>query len=153
MSEMKEKAITEKNAEETAGSAYAMWCGEQTRRKKEEIAAGNQKIEELNAAIEEAAAEIRRLTERIAELDEDIGRWKQDQAASAAVREKENIDFKATVLDYTESLAAVTAAIATLKKQSGATAQAAALIQVRSRKFVPEEAKSALSAFLQGTQA
>ena len=40
--------------QETAGSAYAMWCGEQTRRKKEEIAAGNQKIEELNAAIEES---------------------------------------------------------------------------------------------------
>jgi len=153
MEEMKEKAITEKNDEQTKGSAYAQWCSNMQGSKGREIAAGNQKIEELKAAIEEGAAEIRRLTERILELEEDIGRWKQDQAAASAVRSNENIDFKATVLDYTESIDAVAGAMVVLKKQSGATAQAAALIQVRSQKMVPEEAKSALSAFLQGTQA
>jgi len=153
MNGMKETAITEKNDEQTKGSAYAQWCSNMQGSKGREIAAGNQKIEELKAAIEEGAAEIRRLTERILELEEDIGRWKQDQAAASAVRSNENVDFKATVLDYTESIDAVAGAIAVLKKQSGATAQAAALIQVRSQKMVPEEAKSALSAFLQGTQA
>merc|ERR1719352_1223397 len=150
MEEMKAKAIAEKNDEETKYSAYAEWCKGQTRRKEDEIAAGNQKIEELKAAIEEAAAEIRRLSERIAELEEDIGRWKQDQAAAAAVREKENIDFKATVLDYSESIDAITGAIAVLKKQAFTREQAgAALLQLQSRRLVPEEAKAALAAYLQ----
>ena len=65
MEEMKEKAITEKNDEQTKGSAYAQWCSNMQGSKGREIAAGNQKIEELKAAIEEGAAEIRRLTERI----------------------------------------------------------------------------------------
>jgi outer membrane murein-binding lipoprotein Lpp len=152
MNELKEKSISEKNAEETKYSAFAQWCENQKRIKTKEIKVGNMKIEELNAAIEQATVDIKKLTDRILELEEDNGRWKQDQTAAQTVRSQEAVDFKATVLDYTESYDAITAAIAVLKKQSGATAQAAALIQVSRSKMVPDEAKSALSAFLQGTQ-
>jgi chromosome segregation ATPase len=154
MGEMKEKAITEKNEEQTKYSSFEQWCKGQMKLKTKEIAKSEQSIEELTAAIEENAAEIRDLTSRIRELEEDIARWKQDSAAATAVRDNENIDFKATVLDYSESIDAIEGAVNVLKKQQGATAQASLLQEsvrrVKRSRLVPDEAKSALSAFLQG---
>merc|ERR1719502_681074 len=121
---MKAKGIAEKKDEAVKYSAYEQWCGDQTRIKNNEITAGNDKISELNAAIEKHGVEIRKLTERIEELDEDNGRWAKDKESAAAVREKENIDFKATVLDYSESIDAVQGAIAVLKKQAYTREQA-----------------------------
>jgi len=150
MEEMKAKGIAEKKDEAVKFSAFNQWCGDTTRVKNNEISAGNAKIDELNAAIEKHAAEIRKLTERIEELDEDNGRWAKDKESAAAVREKENIDFKATVLDYSESIDAVQGAITVLKKQAYTREQAgAALLQLQSRRLVPEEAKAALAAYLQ----
>jgi chromosome segregation ATPase len=157
MGEMKEKAIAEKNAEETAWSKESMWCKGQLKVKTKEIADADTKMTDLTAAIEENVAEIRDLTDRIKELEEDVVRWKKDQKAATAVRENEKVDFRATVADYGESIDALKGASATLKKQQGATAQASLLeesfLQVSRSKMVPDEAKSALAAFLQGTQA
>jgi len=155
MGEMKAKGIKEKEEEAVKFSAFNQWCGDQTRIKNNEISAGNQKIEELNASIEKSAAEIRKLTDRIEELEEDNGRWTKDKKAATAVREKEAIDFKATVLDYTESIDALNGAIAVLKKRTAAVAQAdfvqtqTALLQVSRQRLVPDDAKAALAAYLQ----
>jgi len=155
MNDMLAKGIKEKNEEAHRYSAFAQWCGDQARIKTNEIQAGEQQMELLNGQILKAEASIRSLTDRILELEEDVGRWKQDMGAATDVRNKENTDYKATLLDYSESLDALTEAIAVLKKQAydrSQTELAQVLMQVRARAAVPESAKSALTAFLQQTQ-
>jgi len=152
MDGMLEKGIAEKKAEAVRFSAFDQWCGDQTRIKTNEIAAGDAKIEELKAAIEKYASEIRALTDRIDELDEDVGRWNKDSKSATEVREKEAVDFKATVLDYTESIDALGGAIAVLKKQASPTVQAEAFLQVKRQRLVPDAAKTALTAYLQESQ-
>merc|ERR1719379_101052 len=118
MEEMKAKGIKEKQDEETRFSAFSQWCTNTKKSKTDEIDAGNQKIDKLNAGIEKARVTIAKLTDRIQELEEDVGRWKKDQKAATTVRDAERADFQATVQDYTESIDAVTGAINVLKKQS-----------------------------------
>merc|ERR1719197_1507951 len=78
MEEMKAKGIKEKQAEEVRFSAFSQWCENTKKTKTDEINAGNQKIESLNAGIEKARVLIEKLTDRIQELDEDVGRWNKD---------------------------------------------------------------------------
>merc|ERR1719359_1707916 len=144
------KGISEKQAEETRFSAFAQWCQNTKKSKTDEINAGSQKMEALSAGIEKARVLISKLTDRILELEEDVGRWKKDQKSATTVRDAERADFTATVTDYTESIDAVSGAIAVLKKQAHDRSQAdAALIQVRSLKLVPASSKTALTSFLQ----
>jgi len=149
MQEMHDKGVAAKQEEEVKFSAFDQWCTNTLRTKQDEIDAGQTKIEELTAQIEKNGVEIRELTDRINELDEDVGRWKQDEEAATEVRDKENVDFKATVSDYTESIDALTGAIGVLKKQDHDTAQADMFLQVQRAKLVPDTAKKALAAFLQ----
>merc|ERR1719386_436145 len=132
---MKAKGISAKNDEETRFSAFSQWCTNTKKAKTDEIQAGNQKIEKLNAGIEKAAVLISKLTDRILELEEDVGRWKKDEKSASTVREAERADFTATVTDYTESIDAVSGAIVVLKKQAHDRAQAdliqTSLVQVR----------------------
>merc|ERR1719454_1534897 len=101
MEDLKTKGIAEKKAEAVKYSAFQQWCTDQKRIKTNEINAGNDKMEQLKATIQKEAANIRDLTARIEELDEDVGRWTQDKGAAATVRDRESVDFKATVADYT----------------------------------------------------
>merc|ERR1719271_341160 len=155
MNEMKAKATKEKNDEEVRFSAFSQWCENTKKSKTDEINAGNEKIESLEAKIEKARVLIEKLTDRILELEEDVGRWKKDQKSATTVRDAERADFTATVQDYTESIDAVAGAINVLKKQSHDRKQEyeadyqSALIQVRSLKLVPASSKKALTAFLQ----
>merc|ERR1719456_571928 len=125
------KGTKEKQDEEVKFAKFSTWCTNQKKIKNNEITKANEKIEKLKAEILKAEADIKSLTDRINELDEDVGRWKKDQESASAVRNKENVDFKATVLDYTESLDALDGAITTLKKQPTDVAQA--LIQLKTQ--------------------
>ncbi|CAK0814683.1 unnamed protein product, partial [Prorocentrum cordatum] len=95
-------------------------------------------MEEQNAAILEYKAHIKELTDRIQELDEDVGRWKKDSKSITDVREMERSDYDTTLQDYSESLDALSGAIAVLKKRSANVAQpesetwqGAALVQMK----------------------
>jgi len=154
MEDMKAKGIAEKEAEATKYATFAQWCTDQVRVKKDEISAAGGKMEGLTADIEEAASELKNLEARIKELEEDVSRWTQDKKAASGVREKEALDFKATSLDYSESIDAISGAMTVLKKQQGATPQASALVQasflqVSRRDIVPDDVKTALSSYLQ----
>merc|ERR1719476_1266673 len=150
---MKAKGIAAKNDEEVKFSVFDQWCTNTKKAKTAEIEAGNEKIDMLKAGIEKDAVLISKLTDRILELEEDVGRWKKDEKSAATVREAERVDYTATVTDYTESIDAVTGAIAVLKKQAFDRKQAefiqASLLQVRSLRLVPAESKRALTNFLQ----
>merc|ERR1719298_163421 len=64
MEELKAKGIKEKNDEATRFSAFSQWCQNTKKAKNDEISAGNQKIESLNAEIEKARVLIEKLTDR-----------------------------------------------------------------------------------------
>merc|ERR1719271_2180533 len=153
MNEMKAKATKEKNDEEVRFSAFSQWCENTKKSKTDEINAGNEKIESLEAKIEKARVLIEKLTDRILELEEDLSRWKKDEKSATTVRDAERADFTATVTDYTESIDAVAGAINILKKQAYDRKQAdliqSSLIQVRSLKLIPAASKKALTSFLQ----
>jgi uncharacterized protein YoxC len=152
MEEMVAKGDAAKKDEEVKFAAFNQWCIKQTEIKNKEIEAGTTRIDELNAEIEKCDSDIRALTDRIEELDEDVGRWKGDEQAAQAVRDREAADFKATVSDYTESLDAIGQAINVLQNQNYRRDQAAlvqSLVQVQRLRVVPYSTKQALSAFLQ----
>merc|ERR550514_643147 len=107
LNNMLAKGKKEKQDEEVKMSAYFQWCENQDRIKNKEITEANEKIEKLNAEIQKATADIEELTARIQELDADIGRWKKDQTAATTIREKEKVDFEATLQDYSESIDAL----------------------------------------------
>merc|ERR1719446_611331 len=112
-------------------------------------------MEKLSASIEKRAVEIKELTARIDELDEDVGRWKKDDKACVDVRSKENVDFKSTNMDYTESLAALDQAIGIVKKQAYNRQQASteqSLLQIQSSTHLPSAAKVAVTKLLQQQQ-
>eukprot|EP00927_Polykrikos_kofoidii_P086225 TRINITY_DN95_c0_g1_i1.p1 TRINITY_DN95_c0_g1~~TRINITY_DN95_c0_g1_i1.p1 ORF type:complete len:708 (+),score=189.60 TRINITY_DN95_c0_g1_i1:80-2125(+) len=152
LEDMLAKGKTERDAEATRFSSFSTWCSDQKRIKSKEIAGANAEMEQLQATIDKNEADIRKRTERIDELEADVARWTKDKASTADVRKKEAIDFKATVLDYSESIDAIAGAISLLKKQAYNRPQAAveqALLQVRDKNLVPPSAKFALTAFLQ----
>jgi len=155
MSDMVAKGTREKNDEAVRFSAFSQWCTNTQRTKSDEIAAGNQKMEELNALIDKKTVEIKKLTDRILELEEDVGRWKTDQKSATDVRKMEEADYTATLTDYSESIDAIAGAIEVLKKQAYNRNQAElvqALLQVKSKRLVPLTAKKTLTSFLQLTQ-
>eukprot|EP00747_Dinoflagellata_sp_TGD_P136591 gnl/TRDRNA2_/TRDRNA2_175577_c3_seq19.p1 gnl/TRDRNA2_/TRDRNA2_175577_c3~~gnl/TRDRNA2_/TRDRNA2_175577_c3_seq19.p1 ORF type:complete len:681 (+),score=234.07 gnl/TRDRNA2_/TRDRNA2_175577_c3_seq19:92-2134(+) len=146
MNELVTKAVAEKEDEATKFAAFSSWCDNTKGSKTREIDAGNTKIEELKAQIAKDSAKIRSLSDRIMELEEDVEGWKKDQKAATEVRDKENLDFKATLLDYDESIDGLEGAIAAEKAQAHTVAQAS-LLQVANS--VPRRAKKALMAFIQ----
>jgi len=155
LDEMAVKGQAEKDEEEVKFSAFSTWCSGQTKVKTDEIASGAAEMEMQGATIQKAEARIRSLTERVYELEEDVGRWNKDKKSASAVRSQEKADYTATANDYSESLDALTEAIATLKKQTHDRAQAD-LIQTVSKvhalRLVSLQTKQALSAFLKQAQ-
>mmetsp|Transcript_17383 Transcript_17383/g.52692 ORF Transcript_17383/g.52692 Transcript_17383/m.52692 type:complete len:694 (+) Transcript_17383:172-2253(+) len=155
MKDMLAKGKHEKEEEENKFTAFSQWCSDQKRVKAEEIKEGQAKKEKLDAEILKAKASIRAHSDRISALEEDIGRWKKDEKSATSVRNKENVDYKAVITDYDESLDALTAAIGVLKSQNYDRPQAdfvQTLLQVKHLTRIPASAKSALAAFLQQAQ-
>jgi prefoldin subunit 5 len=93
------------------------------------------------------------MAKEIAKHDEDISVWEGDFKASSKVREIEHSDYVSTHKDYSESIDALDEGIATLKKQSHDTKQAAAsLVQITSKKtlrdIIPAETQEKIESFL-----
>jgi len=153
LTSMANKSEAAKHEEEKKFASFSQWCKDQAQSKTGEISAANERIEMLEADIQEAVSRIRGLNDRVHELDEDGSRWHSDQKSTAAVREKEAADFRATVQDYSETLDALDRAIEVLKNQNLDRSQAdSALVQLTKLPIVPIATKKALSAFLQQAQ-
>merc|ERR1719343_635813 len=145
---MLEKGKKEKHDEQVQFAAFKQFCDDTTVEKKRAIAEANEQIGVLKADIEKYTATAAKLTKEIAEHEEDISVWNGDVRAATKVREIEKADYDATHTDYSESVDALERAIAVLKKQSHDRKQAA-LLQLKNVRFIPDEAKKAIDAFLQ----
>jgi hypothetical protein len=137
LTELNAQCKTSKAAEEVLFATKSQQCTSDKSTTQGSIDADNANIEKHSAAIEVAAALIKTTDNRIKELDEDLARWTKDKKSATTVREAERADFTATNTDYGESVDALTAAEATMKKQDVTTDQAqfvqTTLIQVQSR--------------------
>jgi cell division septum initiation protein DivIVA/histone H3/H4 len=152
MEGMMTKGKEEKHAEQVQFAAYKQFCDDTTVEKTRAIKEAEETIAILKADIQEYTATAAQLTKEIAAHDEDISVWTGDMKAATKVREMEKADYDAMHKDYSESVDALTRAIAVLKKQSHDRAQAGSLVQVSalsSLSLIPKEAKQAIDAFLQ----
>mmetsp|Transcript_48396 Transcript_48396/g.156038 ORF Transcript_48396/g.156038 Transcript_48396/m.156038 type:complete len:713 (+) Transcript_48396:69-2207(+) len=151
MEGMLAKGKEEKHGEQVQFAAYKQFCDDTTVEKKRAIEEANSKIDMLKADIEKYIATAARLTKEIAEHDEDISVWNGDQKAATQVREIEKADYDALHQDYSESVDALTRAIAVLHQQSHDRKQAS-LVQVSALNklsLIPDSAKKAIEVFLQ----
>jgi len=150
---MREKGKAEKHDEQVQFAAYKQFCDDTTVEKKRAIEEANEKIDILKADIEKYTATAARLTKEIAVHDADIAAWTGDQKAATKVRHIEKTDYDTLHTDYSESIDALGRAIDVLKTRAHDVPQAASFAQVSALKrlsLIPDSAKSAIDAFLQG---
>jgi len=155
---MVEKGKKEKQAEIVQYNSFKQFCDDTTVEKQRSIKEANEMIEILQADIQKYEEDAAQLAKEIAKHDDDISTWEADAKASAKVRAIENADYVSTHKDYSESIDALGEGIATLKKQSHDTKQAAAaLLQLSSKKFyaalrdmMPQETQQQIESFAQG---
>merc|ERR1719181_115823 len=150
MNNMVEKGKAEKEAEQVQFAAFKTFCDNTVSAKQAAIAEATEMIDVLTADIEKYEAAAADAAKQVAALDADISTWEGDTAAAVKVREIEFTDYTATHKDYSETIAALEMAIATLMKTSGDVKQAASasLAQVSESKLFPPEAKKVLDSFL-----
>jgi hypothetical protein len=154
MNNMVEKGKAERQAEQVQFASFKGFCDNTIAAKQAAIAAGTESIEVLTADVEKFSADAADAAREVASLDADISTWEGDVKAAVKVREIEHTDYVATHKDYTETVTALEAAIATMMKTSGDVKQAAAaLTQVSESELFPEENKKLIKAFLDTSKA
>mmetsp|Transcript_23456 Transcript_23456/g.40160 ORF Transcript_23456/g.40160 Transcript_23456/m.40160 type:complete len:680 (-) Transcript_23456:197-2236(-) len=150
---MLQKGKDNKHGEEVQFAAYKQFCDDTVAEKAAAIAAGEEAAAGLKADIQKDTADAALLAKEIAAHEEDISVWKGDESAATKVREIEKADYDATHKDYSESVDAITRAIAVLKKQAYDRKQKTSLAQadvanLNNLKLIPDDAKKAINLFL-----
>merc|ERR1719387_86740 len=106
-------------------ASFMQFCESTKAHKEKSISDAAAAIEQLNADIEKALSDAETLGSEIKELDA----MAADMASATSVRNEENAAYKATHLDYEETLTACAKAIAVLSSKSANVPQA--LLQFR----------------------
>jgi hypothetical protein len=146
---MVEKGTKEKQDEQVQFASFKGFCDNTVSQKQEAIAEATEMIEVLTADIEKYTAEAEELSKGISAHDADISTWEGDVQAAEKVREIEHVDYVATHKDLTSSINALHGAIDVIKKASGKTpGAAAALLQVKTSRFLPKNAVNVIESFL-----
>jgi len=145
------RAKKDKHGEQVQFAAYKQFCEDTTTEKQRMIKEAEEQIEILKADIEKDISDAKTLTGEIAGHEADVAVWTGDKKAATKVREIEKADYQAMHKDYSESIDALTRAVAVLKKQAHDRNQAS-FAQVRALatlNLIPAEAKGAINLFLQ----
>merc|ERR1719370_7463 len=118
----------------------SQFCDDTSVDKKRAIKEAEENIEVLKAAIAKHHSDAAQLTKEIAGHDADIATWKGDHKAAGKVREIEKADYDNMHKDYSESVDALTRAVAILKKQAYDRKQKSSLAQLsqlKSLRLIP----------------
>merc|ERR1719375_2097766 len=149
LNNMVEKGTKEKQDEQVQFASFKTFCDNTVGQKQAAIAEATEMIEVLTADIEKYEAEAAELGKAISAHDADISTWEGDVKAAEKVREIEHVDYVATHKDYTSSINALEGALDVIKKASGKTpGAAAALMQVKTSRFLPKGATNIIDSFL-----
>jgi hypothetical protein len=153
MQEMYAKGKQEKHEEEVRFSTYTQWCQSTMDLKQKMIADGNLEMERLSADIQKGLSDAEVLGKEIAALGAKADAMQADLDKATALRKEEKADYTLTHNDYSESIDALSRAIAILKRQSHDRKQGAAMLQqVAVLARVPEYAKRVITSFLSTDQ-
>jgi len=99
-------------------ATYSQWCTMTKESKAAAIETAEQDLESLDADVAKATADIETLAAEIASHQKAIDASAQEQKQLTSVRKAAAADYKASHKDYSESIDAVSRAVATLKKQA-----------------------------------
>jgi peptidoglycan hydrolase CwlO-like protein len=149
LNNMVEKGTKEKQDEQVQFASYKGFCDNTVSQKQAAIAEASEMIDVLTADIEKYEAEAEELGKAISAHDADISTWEGDLVAAGKVREIEHVDYVAGHKDLTATIKALEGAINVIKKASGKTEQASALMQISSSRFLPKEGVDVIMQFLQ----
>jgi len=147
---MLEKGKKEKHDEQVLFAAEKQSCSSIQAEKATDIKENGQKIGGLTADIEKDVSDVNKLAKEIAGLEKDISVLTGDKKATSTVRNMDKADFQKMHRDYSESIDAVSRAIAVLKtkdiKQGAALVHVAALQKLS---LIPANFKKAIDGFMQ----
>jgi len=143
LEDMSRKGNNDKLEEQKEFSQFKQFCDDTSVDTTRSIEEATQTIESLAAEVADHEVNMKRLTKEIAGHNADVDAYTGDKKAATAVHAKETQDYAALNTDYSESIDALGRAITTLKTQ---TPDLSMLLQLP---MVPDDAKSALGAFLQ----
>jgi hypothetical protein len=149
MSDMKNKAIHEKNAEQVGFAKFETFCENTDKSKTKAIADGKAQEEQLTADIMKATSDAKVLGEEIAKLDGSISLAEEDKSKSTSLRDEEHADYEKTHAEYVENIDDLQVATAKLKTMMNhAPGAAASLIQTMASKISLKHVKKTLLSFL-----
>jgi hypothetical protein len=151
MQEMKQKGVAEKEHEAKLFEEYQTWCKDTGVTKSQEIQTATGQIERLSASIQKHEAAAVALTDEVAALDADVAGWKTDHAKITEIRDAEHADYETTHADYSESLDALSRAIAVVSKSSTQKIAQALVQKVATKHRIPAAAKPLITTLLQQT--
>jgi len=146
---MLEKAKAGKHDEMVEWSAFKTFCTDTELQKQTSIQEADVQKEKLKAEKEKHDEEVTRLTKEISDHETDIKDYKDQEETSTKDREAEHKTYETTHADYSESIQAITDAIAVLKKRAVDVPQATSLLQaIAAFSRVPPASKRAIDNYL-----
>merc|ERR1719235_181254 len=151
MSDMKNKALKEKENEIAVFAEFTEFCEDTEVAKGRAINEGTEQVEKLSADIQKYTSNANVLSQEILKLDDSISLAEKDKATATRVREEEKADFEKTHTDYVESIEDLEVASTKLKEMMTAvkSASAASLLQnLASKPNMPEGARNTLLTFI-----
>mmetsp|Transcript_51688 Transcript_51688/g.117593 ORF Transcript_51688/g.117593 Transcript_51688/m.117593 type:complete len:674 (-) Transcript_51688:38-2059(-) len=113
---LREKVVTEGEAEQVGYEKFAKWCKDESTQKKFEIEDGRNQVDSLTATIEKATASIQELDSKIEKLTAAVNQNEADLSAATEVRHKEHEDYLANDKELVEAIDTLQRAIAVLEK-------------------------------------
>jgi len=148
LEDMLAKGKAAKEDEATKYAEYKTFCKDTAWDKSTSIKTANAAIEQLSADIDKAASDASEAVKAISVLDADLATWKKDITVQTRERKEAKAVFDTVHQDYTESIDAVSRALALLKAGPGR----ASFIQIENLlnlNKIPLHAKNKILAFLQ----
>jgi len=150
LKEMTATLNKEMNEDEELYEKLECWCNTGRYEKKEAIAAGEAKVEQLESANEEGFAKSERLAVQIKELGEQIAADKQELATATKKREEELQAFQGLETDSIQAVENLKAALVVLSKHHESAFPQMSLLAVK-RRVQPMEVRGerSLEGFMQ----
>lgn len=130
LGEMVKKAKEDKQAERVEWSAFKTMCTNVELEKQTAIQKADVEKQAAKADQEQHDQEVKRLAQEIAGHQSDVEGYKKDEGKATKDRKGERATYQLTHADYSESIDAITNAIAMLQKRAMDIPQAASMLQV-----------------------
>jgi len=147
MNGMVAKGQEEKHNEEVAFNTFKVWCDNTRSETTNAIKDAADQIVQLESDIGKANADAELLKGEIAELEAAVAVATDELNAATEIRSKENADYKAIHADLSESVDALSRAIAVLKSKDVTQSQTT-LLQIQNMPKIPEHEKAVIASFL-----